>query len=351
MGAKPISNRVILHRAASLTACVAMALALYTTPSASVIDRPFLRAQAVVIVISATENETNGGVAPVAVDFNLLTPSSSGTAAPDLISDDGYVFNSNSGFDPGHDFSAGATRIDINNETFGATFSNPGGGDIDFLEPTDSLTAFGLDASTDINLRAARNVSRFLVVSNVPFDIFSHASNISRTGDLTALDYENIGFRALINRSGGSGAGRWGDAAQNPSIGGTGIDTTINDLGDMSAGPTKLFSGGRRTASSRGTLLEQAVSFNIRYALSADPDASNVNDYDFSIGTGTIARTSPIRSIRLSLISLSYPLALPRPCAIAFIIPRIVRTSCSVIFARVNGARILRRIRSVLLSG
>jgi len=256
--------------------------------SSSVIDRPFFRALPLVVVIAATEDEANGGVAPVVVDFNLLTPASSGTAAPDLIGLDGFVFNSNSGFDPGHNVSDGATRLDLENETFGGNFSNPGGGDIDFLEATDRLTAFGLDETTDINTRPARNVSRFLVVSNAPFDMYAEASNLTRTGDFTALNYENIGFRALLNRSGGSGAGRWGDAAQNPAIGGSGIDSSLNDLSDLSTGPTKLFDGGRRTARLPGSLLEQAVSFNIRYALSLTPDASITNNYDFSAGTGTI---------------------------------------------------------------
>jgi hypothetical protein len=109
-----------------------------------------------------------------------------------------------------------------------------------------------------------------------------------RSGDLSALNYENIGFRARINRSGGSGAGRWGDAAQNPAIGGNGLDSELNDLGDLSAGPTKIFDGGRKTARFPGSLLEQAVSFNIRYALSLTSDASSNNAYDFSMGTGTL---------------------------------------------------------------
>jgi len=258
------------------------------TAAASFIDRPFFRALPLVVVIAATEDEANGGVAPVAVDFNLLTPASSGFAAPDLIGVDGFVFNSNSGFDPGHNTSGGATRLELDNETSGGRFRNPGGGDIDFLEASDSLTAFGLDETTDINMRQARNVSRFLVVSNAAFDVYAQASNLTRTGDFTALNYENIGFRARLNRSGGSGLGRWGDAAQNPAIGGDGIDTDLDDLGDLSAGPTKLFDGGRRTARFPGSLLEQAVSFNIRYALSQTPDASNLNSYDFSLGTGTI---------------------------------------------------------------
>lgn len=256
--------------------------------NADVRECPFFRAQALVIVIGSTENEANGGVAPVAVDFNLLTPSSSGSAAPDLIGVDGYMFNSNSGFDPAHNFAGGATRLDIDAETSGGTFGNPGGGDIDYLEASDSLTAFGLDNDTDIDTRQARHVSRFLVVSNARFDIFTQASNLTKTEDFAALNYENIGFRALINRTGGSGAGAWGSAAQNPAVGGSGIDTSLNDLGDMSAGPTKFFDGGRRTARFRGSLLEQAVSFNIRYALSHSSDARHINAYDLSMGRGTI---------------------------------------------------------------
>lgn len=264
------------------------ASAIWPAAHASVADRPFFNAQAIVIIIGATDNETNGGAAPVAVDFNLLTPASSGAAAPDLISTDGYVFNANAGFDAGHDFSSGATRLDITGQTFGGAFGNPGGGDIDYLEASDSLTAFGLDDSTDVNARQSRHVSRFLVVSNAPFDIFSQASNLVRTGDFTALDYENIGFRALINRTGGSGVGAWGAMAQNPAIGGSGINNTLDDLGDMSTGPTKLFDGGRRTARLNGSLLQQAVSFNIRYALSAGANAGTTNAYDFSMGVGTI---------------------------------------------------------------
>lgn len=261
---------------------------LTAAPASAAVDRPFFRALPLVVVIAATENETNGGVAPVAVDFNLLLPSSSGSAAPDLIGVDGFVFNANSGFDAGHDMAGGASRLDINDKTFGGNFGNPGGGDIDYLEATDSLSAFGLDETTDVNTRRMRNVSRFLVVSNTAFDIYAEASNLTKTGDFSALNYENIGFRSRLNRSGGSGSGRWGDAAQNPAIGGGGLDAGLNDLSDLSAGPTKIFDGGRRTARIRGSLLEQAVSFNIRYALNLSANGSDTHNYDFSMGTGTI---------------------------------------------------------------
>ena len=283
------SNGSLTIKAGLLSAVCLIGGSLLSAPATeAAIDRPFFRVLPLVVVIAATEDEANGGVAPVAVDFNLLTPASSGSAAPDLIGVDGFVFNANSGFDAGHDFSGGASRLTVDNEISGGNFGNPGGGDIDYLETTDTLSAFGIDETTDINTRRARNVSRFLVVSNTAFDIYAEASNLTRTGDFIGMNYENIGFRARLNRSGGSGAGRWGDAAQNPAIGGSGLDAAMDDLSDLSAGPTKIFDGGRRTARIRGSLLEQAVSFNIRYALSLTPDASDANLYDFSMGTGTI---------------------------------------------------------------
>jgi len=99
---------------------------LYAPKTNAAIDRPFFRVLPLVVVIAATEDEANGGVAPVVVDFNLLTPASSGSAAPDLIGIDGFVFNSNSGFDAGHDFSGGASRLDVDDETSGECGAKPG---------------------------------------------------------------------------------------------------------------------------------------------------------------------------------------------------------------------------------
>lgn len=281
-------RQVVLLPVISLSALSSVLISGQSRAHATMIDRPFFNAQALVIVIAATEDEANGGVAPIAVDFALLTPSSSGGVAPDLIGADGFVFNQNRGFDAGHDFSGGATRLDIENQLSGGDFRNGSGADADFLEAADTLTQFGLDADSDVNTFRSRSLSRFLVASNAPFDVFAQASNLATSGDFTTMDYSNIGFRAGLNSAGGSGAGRYGDNAQNPSIGGTGLDTTINDLGDISSGPTKMFDGGRRTARDVGTILEQAVSFNIRYALSASADGGADNSYDFSQGVGTI---------------------------------------------------------------
>jgi len=99
---------------------LALTAGLFSPALASIIDRPFFRANALVVVIGSTEDEANGGVAPVVVDFALLDESVSGSEAVDLIGLDGFVFNANSGFDAGHDFSGGASRIDINDEVSAA---------------------------------------------------------------------------------------------------------------------------------------------------------------------------------------------------------------------------------------
>ena len=122
----------------------------------------------------------------------------------------------------------------------------------------------------------------------MPFDIDVHASNLVHTGNLTALNYEHVSFRAELVLSGETNAGPWGTAAQDPAVGGSGFDNSIDDLSDLSAGPTKIFDGGRRTARTQGTLLEQAVSFNIYYGLSLTPDVPT-NTFDFAMGTGTLS--------------------------------------------------------------
>ncbi len=276
------------YSAAGLLVAVIAAEALYSSSAFATPIGPFFKLQSTVIIIGATEGESKGGVTPVVLDFNLLTPTSSSLTSPDNISLDRYVLNANSGFNARYDFLAGTTRLIVDNETAREDFGILGSSDIYYLEASDTLSAFSPDNAADINARDSHNASRFLVVSNARFDIYSQASNLTRTGDFAVLDYENISYRALIKTSGGSGTGRWGDAAQNPAVGGGGIDDTIDDLSDMTVGPMQLFEGGRRTAKTTGSLLDQAVSFNIHYALSDVADASTARGHDFSIGTGTL---------------------------------------------------------------
>ncbi len=258
---------------------------------ASVMDRPFFRADSIVIVFGASDFEENGGVAPVVYDFYFLDSVSSGSAAQDLIDADGVSINYNTGrFNPIQSGEGSGWEYQINNPTFGGEFNSVGPHQT--LDANDSYNAFGLDETTDIDLLGGGGrASRFYVASNAPFDIFGEAANLQTTGDFSSLDYSNIRYRLRINTTGGGGATRWGQMAQDPSIGGSGIvlgqDGTLFTLDDLTGGPQKVFDGGQRTARDQGSLMQQAVSFQSRYNLRGS--GVNGNSYDFSQGIGGIS--------------------------------------------------------------
>ena len=264
----------------------ALAVLAVSVAHASVLDRPYFKANGVVVVIGGNDFSEDGGTAPVAVDFLLLTDVSSGNAAPDLIAADGVTTHYGNG--TGHRASSDASNVAnaeliLENQTFGGVFTSAPNHSV--LDAADSFSAFGLDETTDIDFQNRIRYSRFFVASNAPFDIFARADNLSTDGDFTALSYDSILYDLVIQTQRTTGPLGWGTSAQNPSTGGSGINSAIVDLADMSAGDTLVFNGGRRTAASRGTLMQQAVSFQSRYRLHSGEAG---NRYDFSMGTGTI---------------------------------------------------------------
>lgn len=265
-----------------------------STAYASVIDRPFFRVLGVVVVWGATDFDENTGTAPVVSDFVLLTPAS-GTAGADLIADDVYTVVTGT-LDPisGTDASGddGTATIDpLTGETSGGTFADNGTAGV--LDAADTLTAFGIDNTTDIaSDMVSTHTSSFYVASNAAFDIFAESSNVVATGDFLTdgLDDENITFDMSVDATGATdGSITWGGAtSQDPSTGGTGVVTTIDSLDDINAGPTKVFDGGQRTAAAVGTLAEQSVRFDMVYDLDADTGTTGVQGYDLSMGVGTL---------------------------------------------------------------
>ena len=252
--------------------------------SAGVLDRPFFRANAIVIVFGASDFKENGGVGPVVVDFHLLDNAASGTAAPDIIGADGVTVEYfGSGYDPTSDGTERTNELlRIENQLSGGVLTNVA--DFNTLGANDTLTEFGLGSATDLDMSTFYRFTRFFVTSNTSFDIYAQATNLETTGDFTSLGYSDMRY-ILFTQTAGGGVNGWGSAAQNPAIGGLGRIIAINDLGDMSAGPTKVFDGGQRTARIRGTLMQQAISFvPIYYIVNGDPG----NTYDLSAGTGTI---------------------------------------------------------------
>jgi len=276
------NNLCLLVRGSALIGLLTGSLA-----SAGSVDRPFLRASAIVVVMGGNDFSEDGGTAPFAIDFNLLN-SASGTAANDIIGADGVAMNFNTGqwnaisngTDSGYEY-------DIVDPTSGGAFISAGPHQT--LDANDAYTEFGLDDDTTIDLRTGNRASQFLVASNAPFDIYAQASDLVATGDFSTYDYSNIRYTLRVRVTGGSGIWRHGVRAQNPSTGGSGIVTAVNRLNLMSAGPTKVFDGGRRTARNRGTLLQQAVGFRSSYRLRGAGAA--VNNYDLSMGAGALGAT------------------------------------------------------------
>lgn len=267
-----------------------------TTTFASVIDRPFFQSIGVVIVWGDTDFAENPGFAPIVSDFVLLTPSS-GTVGADLISTDVYAVRTGS-LDP---ISGSGTAVDRNGilnplsgAVSGGVFTDNGTSGL--LDASDTLTAFGIDGSTDTTggLAASHHTS-FYIASNAAFDIFAQSSNVIATGDFLAdgIDDANISFDLSITQTGSDNLQfsastlTFGANAQDPSTGGVGVNPAINSLDDISV-QSKVFDGGRRTAASLGSIVDQSVRFNSVYEFDAEPTTAGVQDYDFSMGIGTL---------------------------------------------------------------
>jgi len=252
---------------------------------AAVIDRPFFRANALVIVFSGGDFVENDGEAPLAHDFVLLDDAVSGTAGNDLIAQDGVPVNFP--FDPISDGTSGGWPFQITGQTSGGVYEN--NPSFQMLDSNDSYTAFGIDNGTDIDLLGTQvRFAWFFVASNTAFDIYAEASNLVTSGDFTGMGYENIGYQ-LVERAPASPS--IGQQAQLASVGGNGIVIGDNGfeftLDDISAGQTKVYDGGRRTARAPGSIAQQATGFASVYRLRGSP--VNGNNYDFSMGTGILS--------------------------------------------------------------
>lgn len=272
----------------------AAALMLGSTAYASVLDRPFFKVLGVVVVWGADGVNGNGQIAH---DFVLLN-SAQDTAGNDLIGDTGVA-------DGATVVTGTLTPIDANgdNEVAGGTVTNPitgatSGGGFDpengngILDAGDSLTAFGVDANTDVGAGMINtHRSSFYVASNTAFDIYAESTLANATGDFdTVLDESNITFAMSVNDGGATGITEpgttltWGARAQDPSVGSLTPFPAVTSLADLTTAPVKVFDGGRRTASAPGNLAAQSVRFDNVYTLDDGTGAG----YDLSQGVGTI---------------------------------------------------------------
>lgn len=249
---------------------------------AAAIDRPFFRAGPVVIVFGGSDFFEEDFDAPVVADFYLLDGVAPGSAGNDIIDRDVYAVNYP--FDPIHGSEAG-WPFEITGQSFGGTYtSNPS---YQVLDANDSYSAFGVDDDTDIDLLGNQiRFAWFFVASNAPFDIFAQSNNLIATGDFTGLDYSNIGYQLIVRSPASASIGQ---RSQNPAVGGQGvvIGNGGDTLDDLSAGPVKVFDGGRRTARADGSIAQQAAGFASVYRLRGA--GINGNNYDLSMGTGNLS--------------------------------------------------------------
>lgn len=237
------------------------------TPSAeaSVLDNLFFRVLGLTLVWGAD----SGGTAPIVSDFVLMT-SPSGTAGDDITAGDVHTVITGT-LDP-VPVSAGAGEgypLEVINETSGGVFTDDGDG---VLDAGDSLTAFGIDVTTDIATDSTSLARSFYVASNTSFDINAAASVV--TSGLTA-GLGDIGLSCGITTSGTDGTITFGANSQDPTVGGSGFSCPAN-LSSLAGAGTIIFDGGQATAASVGTIATQSVRFDLNYNFT----------YDLSMGTG-----------------------------------------------------------------
>lgn len=246
---------------------------------ASIIDHPFFRVLGVVIVWGGTSTTST---TPVVSDFVLMTPAS-GSAGADLIAADGRAVITGT-LNGAPAVSTDGSILSITNP-LGAAPTFTDNGTTGFLDAADTLTAFTLQNSTDVDLSNSQVEHSFYVASNTAFEIQAVASNLNVTGDFstgTALTLADIGYSLAVNTTSATdGSITWGANAQDPHSGGTGIVATVTDLDDINAS-TAVFTGDQRTAASVGTIASQSVRFDATYTL------GGTTGYDLSMGAGLI---------------------------------------------------------------
>ena len=268
-------KKVTLKKLAIATG-VAAAIAAPAS-QASIIDNPFFRVLGVVIVWGADST----GTSPIASDFVLMNTGSTNAGA-DIISGDVHAVVTGSLVAFQDESTTAATDgsiMNITGATSGGVFTD-GGATAGFLDATDSLTAFGLDTSTDVGLLNSTVTHSFYVASNTAFDInATTAVDANNSGDLGSLGLAGIGYDLAVTVSGDDGLA-FGGNAQNPGISGTGPVTGETLL---SINNSIVFDGGQRTAASTGNLAAQSVRFDATYTL------GGATGYDLSDGTGLLA--------------------------------------------------------------
>lgn len=288
---KNMSLRKLAIAGTALTAMMA------STAYASVIDRPFFQVLGVVVVWGADGFDDGSGTqAPIVSDFIVGLGAAGGT---DLIAGDVHTVLTGSltplsatgaGFDD-------ATFDPVTGAVSGGVFTGDANG---LLDAGDALTAFEIDATTDVDgIGTTSHASSFYVASNTDFEIRASRTAAAVTGSMTGLDATgavvpldttHISWAMDVTTTGDDGLA-FGSEAQDPTGTAAGVSTlaSLDAISDNVATPTTVFVGGQRTAASVGTLTEQSVRFDLTYNLDTDLSETGNQGFDLSTGVGTIS--------------------------------------------------------------
>ncbi len=248
----------ILQKAAWGRICTVMAsLGLYAAlPSlGSVIDRPVIKVEGVVIVWGADNTSTT----PIASEFII----EDGGASTDLIAGDVFTVLTGTldALDESYANDAGAT-LRIRRIADGPNQDTRANGDR-VTDASDSFTAFELDATTDVRTIRSEIESSFYVASNKAFSIDAISSAVGDPADLNL-----IRLRMRITRSGSDAGLAFGGSAQFPHTINTrraGVQHNNYRRLSLMTGGYNIFNGNRRTALSLGSIAEQSVRFDQTY--------------------------------------------------------------------------------------
>ena len=230
-------------------------LGLVHTANASIIDRPSLKVEGVVIVWGADASSNT----PIASEF--ITHNNG--ANQDLITGDAFtvVTGTLDAADASYANDTGAAlRIQrIANGPDQVTTAN---GDR-VTDASDSFTPFQLNNRTDVRTIRSEIETSFYVASNRAFNIDAVASTTGNPANLNL-----IRLRMRVTQAGNDAGLAFGASSQLPHTGNTtrsGVQhVNFRRLSTMTGG-YNIFSGNRRTARAPGSITDQSVRFDQTY--------------------------------------------------------------------------------------
>ncbi len=227
-----------------------------TLPSlGSVIDRPVIKVDGVVIVWGADNTSTT----PIASEFII----EDGGASTDLIAGDVFTVLTGTldALDETYANDAGAT-LRIRRIANGPNQDTRANGDR-VTDASDSFTAFELDDRTDVRTIRSEIESSFYVASNKAFSIDAVSSAVGNPADLNL-----IRLRMRVTRNGSDDGLAFGGSAQFPHTTNTrraGVQHNNYRRLSLMTGGYNIFNGNRRTALSVGSIADQSVRFDQTY--------------------------------------------------------------------------------------